>query len=96
MVALAVLESAAEQRATHPVPVLPHTGDQFPPADCGMIALTRLESQRLLDYSAQSASRPAIVARQYRAFHQHWSDGRRRHQARARWHHYRTRLALIA
>lgn len=31
MVALAVLESAvAEQRATHPAPVLPHTGDRFP------------------------------------------------------------------
>ena len=84
MVALAVLESAAaEQRATHPVPVLPHTGDQFPPADCGMITVTRQEVQSLLDYSAQSASMPAIVARQQRAFHQHWSDWRRRHQARA-------------
>ena len=29
-------------------------------------------------------------------FHLAWSDWRRRHQARARWHHYRTRLALTA
>jgi hypothetical protein len=28
--------------------------------------------------------------------HLNWSTWRRRHQARARWHHYRTRLALIA
>lgn len=97
MVALAVLESAvAEQRATHPVPVLPHTGDRFPPAGCGMIAVTRQEAQRLPDYSAQSAGMPAIVNRRCRAFHQSWSDWRRRHQARARWHHYRKRLALIA
>jgi SRSO17 transposase len=30
------------------------------------------------------------------ARHLSWSDWRRRHQARARWHHYRTRLAHIA
>ena len=30
------------------------------------------------------------------AFHYRWSDWRRRHQARARWHHYSTRLAALA
>ena len=30
------------------------------------------------------------------AFHLRWSAWRRRHQARARWHHYSTRLAALA
>ena len=30
------------------------------------------------------------------AFHLRWSTWRRRHQARARWHHYTARLAALA
>ena len=30
------------------------------------------------------------------AFQLRWSAWRRRHQARARWHHYSTRLAALA
>jgi hypothetical protein len=29
------------------------------------------------------------------AFHLRWSHWRRRHQARARWHHYSTRLEAL-
>jgi hypothetical protein len=60
----------------------PARPDQPPPADHGMIPLTVPEITRLL--SAQPA----------RTGHaEHWSNWRRRHQARARWYHQRTRLA---
>jgi hypothetical protein len=81
--------------STHPSAILPHHPDQTPPADCGMVPLTRQEAQRLLDYDSLISSRPAPTARNRWTFCQRWSDWRR-HQARARWHHYRTRLALIA
>lgn len=92
---LAVL--AAIEKAAHPAPVLPHDPDQTPPADCGTIALTVPEAQRLfhLFMMLTSALPPCTTSAQI-AFHLRWSDWRRRHQARARWHHYRTRLAPIA
>jgi hypothetical protein len=62
-----------------PPPVRP---DQWPPADPGMIPLTVPENTRL--FTTQPA-RPGHT--------EHWSNWRRRHQARARWHHQRTRLA---
>jgi SRSO17 transposase len=60
-----------------PAPVLP---DQSPPADPGMIPLTVPETGRLL-----ARPPPPGSAR-------HWLDWRRRHQARSRWYHKRTRL----
>ncbi|MBR7827563.1 IS701 family transposase [Actinospica sp. MGRD01-02] len=80
-------------KAAHPAPVLPDDPDRrAAPADCGMTALTVPEIQRLLTMtSVQRTS-----ANQNIAFHLRWSDWRRRHQARARWHHYRARLALTA
>jgi SRSO17 transposase len=54
---------------------------QPPPADPGMIALTVPEIARLL-------TRPAAPGHAG-----YWLDWRRRHQARARWYHQRTRLA---
>ena len=54
---------------------------QPPPADPGMIALTVPEIARLLTRPAP----PGSAA--------YWLDWRRRHQARARWYHQRTRLA---
>jgi len=92
---LAVL--AAIERAAHPAPVLPDDPDQAPPPDCGTIALTVPEAQRLFHLLTTLARdlRPHSV-RARTALHLQWSDWRRRHQARARWHHYRTRLALIA
>ena len=58
-------------------PVLP---DQPPPAEPGMIPLTVPETGRLL------AARPHPTR-------QALADWRRRHQARSRWYHQRTRLA---
>jgi SRSO17 transposase len=89
MAAHAVLATTtATARRAHPAPTLPHDTDQAPPADCGMIALTVPELQRLIPLLLPGRPRET-------AFHLQWSDWRRRHQARARWHHYRTRLALI-
>jgi hypothetical protein len=54
---------------------------QLPPADLGMIPLTIPEIARLL-------ARPVLPG--HAAY---WLGWRRRHQARARWYHHRTRLA---
>ena len=84
--------TSALAKAAHPAPVLPHDPDQQAPADCGMTALTVPEIQRLLT----TTDDPANTSEPGLEFHLAWSDWRRRHQARARWHHYRTRLALMA
>jgi SRSO17 transposase len=91
MAAYALLAvTAAAAKAAHPAPLLPGNADQAPPADCGMIALTVPELQRLLPLLVPAP--PGIDA----DIRLRWSQWRRRHQARARWHHYRRRLALIA
>jgi SRSO17 transposase len=64
-----------------PPPVGP---DQAPPPDPGMIPLTVPEIKRLLA-SAHIRSRPS-------GHTVHWLAWRRRHQARSRWFHQRTRL----
>lgn len=93
MAAYALLAvTAARARAAHPAPVLPEHDEQPAPEDCGMIALTVPELQRLL---------PVLLSQQTgqdtdAATHLAWSAWRRRHQARARWYHYRRRYALIA
>jgi hypothetical protein len=96
MAALALLAVlAAIDKTDHPAPILPDDPDQDPPADCGAIALTVPEAQRLFHLFTtriRDLSPPAMRARIAR--HLNWSDWRRRHQARARWHHYRTRLAV--
>ena len=83
MAALAVcaVTAALLRRRTDtqaPAPVLP---DQPPPADFGMIPLTVPETGRLLARPPP----PGSAA--------HWLAWRRRHQARSRWYHQRTRLA---
>ena len=60
-----------------PAPARP---GQPPPRDPGMIPLTVAEIARLLSQPAP----PGHTA--------YWLDWRRRHQARARWYHQRTRL----
>lgn len=61
----------------------PTSPGQSLPADCGLVPLSVPEIGRLL------ASHPP-----YRPGHaEHWSEFRRRHQARARWCHQRARLA---
>jgi SRSO17 transposase len=93
MAAYALLAvTTARAKSAHPAPVLPSDEDQPPPADYGMIALTVPELQRLLPVILPARPRRNTDT----GLHLAWSEWRRRHQARARWHHYRTRLALIA
>ena len=62
----------------------PNTPNQPPPAEPGMIPLTVPEVKRLLADVLQHPKPPD--------HNTHWRNWRRRHQARARWHHQRTRL----
>jgi hypothetical protein len=77
-VTAALLRGRTDTQA--PPPVRP---DQPPPADPGMIPLTVPEITRLL--APPPAMPPGLAA--------HWATWRRRHQARSRWYHHRTRLA---
>ncbi|WP_328710949.1 IS701 family transposase [Microbispora hainanensis] len=95
MAALAVLAVvAAVERGRHPAPVVPCASTDAPPGDYGLIALTVPEVRRLLTVFTQLTAvvTPRIAALR-RQFELQWSIWRRRHQARARWHHYRRRLA---
>ncbi len=85
LAALAVCAvTAAHARTRAPAPILPTTPDQQPPEDPVLIALTVAEIKRLF----------ILVTRrlQPETHHLHWIWWRRRHQARARWFHHRTRL----
>jgi hypothetical protein len=59
---------------------LPARPDEQPPQDTGLIRVTVPEARRPLAASARGTFRCA------------WSIWRRRHQARARWHHYQAQL----
>lgn len=84
--------TAAQARASHPAQVVPHDIEQSPPTDCGMVALTVPELQRLVPLLLPGRIGQAPNG----CFHLSWSEWRRRHQARARWHHYRAHLARFA
>lgn len=83
MAALAVcaVTTAHAPTAAPPAPV---SANESPPADPGLIPLTVVEIKRLFN----------LLTRAWRGIshHLHWSRWRRRHQARARWHHHRSRL----
>jgi SRSO17 transposase len=86
MAALAICAVTAAQLSDHtdtqaPAPVTP---DQAPPPDPGYIPLTVPEIKRLLAAATQCNHPPGHTAR--------WLNWRRRHQARSRWFHQRTRL----
>jgi SRSO17 transposase len=68
--------------STAPPPTSPH---DRPPADPGLIPLTVTEVKRLVN----------LLTRTWHGLDHHlrWHLWRRRHQARARWFHQRTRLA---
>jgi SRSO17 transposase len=87
--------TAARQREHHPDPVLPTHSDDSPPDDCDMIALTVPETHRLFVLHNDIHGLPPAIAAHRVATHEHWSTWRRRHQARARWHHHRTRLTRL-
>lgn len=85
MAALAVCAvTAAQAKTTAPPPVLPTTADETPPDHMGLIAFTVNEIKRLFLLLNRNTHNIA--------HHLHWSEWRRRHQARARWFHHRARL----
>lgn len=86
MTALAICAIAAARLKTRTDTQAPppDTPDQRPPAEPGMIPLTIPETARLL---AATWHQPKPADHDT-----HWRNWRRRHQARARWHHQRTRL----
>jgi SRSO17 transposase len=86
MAALAVcaVTAAHLHKRTNTQAPPPRTPDQRPPDDPGLIALTVPEVRRLLAALHQPHPPGHTI---------HWRTWRRRHQARARWHHQRTRLA---
>jgi SRSO17 transposase len=90
MAALAICDVTAallrDRTDTQPPP--PARPGQPPPPDSGMIPLTVPEIRRLL---AAVLFRPGPPAHTW-----HWLNWRRRHQARSRWYHQRTRLARNA
>lgn len=68
-------------------------GQPCPPG-IAAIKLTIAETARLARLARQHAV--GLISDARLAFHLRWSRGRRRHQARARWHHYSARLAAAA
>ena len=73
------------------VPALP--GQPCPPG-IGAVKLTIAETARLVRLARQYAA--GLITGARLAFHLRWSRWRRRHQARARRHHYSARLAAAA
>jgi hypothetical protein len=78
-VTAALLRDRTDAQAPPPV-----TPGQAPPPDPGMIPLTVAEIKRLLA--------AALARRHPRGHAARWLAWRRRHQARSRWFHQRTRL----
>ena len=74
-------------------PVPARAGLRCPPG-IGAVKLTVAETARLIRLARQYAAGLITPARL--AFCLRWSRWRRRHQARARWHHYAARLAAAA
>jgi hypothetical protein len=73
---------------------VPARGGQPCPPRIAAIKLTIAETARIERLARQHAAGLITCARL--AFHLRWSAWRRRHQARARWHHYSTRLLTAA
>jgi SRSO17 transposase len=78
--------SAGQPPAWRDTGKLPATPASRPPADCGMVKVSVPETRRLARLAAAPMTRAARDAGYA------WSRWRRRHQARARWHHYHARL----
>ncbi len=68
---------------------LPASADEPPPEDPGMVKVSVPEARRLLGL----ATTPMTAAARQLGYT--WSQWRRKHQARARYHHYQTRLREI-
>jgi hypothetical protein len=70
----------------HDTGKVPASADEKPPVDMGLIRMTVPEGRRLFALLTP----PAHWASQ--TFRDAWSIWRRRHQARARYHHYQAQL----
>ncbi len=73
---------------------VPARGGQPCPSRIGAVRLTIAEAARIERLARQHAA--GLITRARLAFHLRWSRWRRRHQARARWHHYSARLPAAA
>ncbi|MGH3399229.1 MAG: transposase [Streptosporangiaceae bacterium] len=73
---------------------LPSSAGQPCPPDIVPIRLSAAETARI-ELLARNWKSGILTAARL-AFHLSWSAWRRRHQARARWHHYATRLEALA
>jgi SRSO17 transposase len=79
-----------------------YTGDAPLPVTAGLPCPPGIPPVRLSDAETVRIDRLArdhkagILSIARLAFHLRWSTWRRRHQARARWHHYTARLAALA
>ena len=82
--------SSAQPAAWRDTGKLPATPAGRPPGDPGMVKVSVPEARRLARLAAAPMTRAAREAGYA------WSRWRRRHQARARWHHYRARLKAAA
>jgi SRSO17 transposase len=74
--------------------VVPATSGLPCPVTIPPVPLSPAETTRIARLTRQYAEGSLTRARL--ALHYRWSAWRRRHQARARWHHYSTRLAALA
>jgi len=83
LAACAATAATLKHRTSTQAPPPPRPGQPAPP-DPGMIPLTVPEVRRLL---AGPPTRPCLPG-----LAEHWLNWRRRHQARSRWYHQRTRL----
>lgn len=82
--AICAVTAALMRPITNTLPPPPSDPDELPPADPGLILLTVTEVKRLYNLATRTI-RDAM-------HHLPWTWWRRRHQARARWHHHRARL----
>ena len=74
--------------------VVPAAGGMPCPVTIPPVPLSAAETTRVARLARDYAE--GRLARARLAFHYRWSAWRRRHQARARWHHYSTRLTALA
>ena len=74
-------------------PVPARGGQPCPPgiprSSCPAPRLARIQG------ASHATGKPGLISRARLAFRLRWSRWRRRHQARARWHHYSTRLQAL-
>ena len=68
---------------------LPTSADEPPPEDPGLVKVSVPEARRLLRLAT------APISRATRQLGYAWSRWRRKHQARARYHHYQARLREV-